>query len=90
MLSVPAAAIPQGELDRNERPISRAKICVLGVEHDDLDAAIDALIRANMHDDQIIARLKKRKLQIRDRIAGLAAEIPVPAMGTETTEAANG
>jgi len=45
----------------------------LGIEHDDLDAAIDALIRTNASNDLIIARLKKRKLQIRDEIAGLAA-----------------
>lgn len=37
-------------------------------EHRDLDAAIEALQRSAVHDQLQIARLKKRKLALRDRI----------------------
>jgi hypothetical protein len=75
MLSHPTDTIPDGEPGPVMPAILRARISVLGIEHDDLDAAIDALIRANTHDDRIIARLKRRKLHIRDEIAGLAAAV---------------
>ena len=43
----------------------------LRMEHRDLDAAIDAL-RSNAAADQLqLARLKKRKLKLRDEIAQL-------------------
>jgi len=54
-------------------PVRAGGVFDLSLEHDDLDCAIDALVAANMHDDLIIARLKKRKLQIRDEIASLVA-----------------
>ena len=38
-------------------------------EHRDLDAAIDALSAAGSTDQLQIARLKKRKLRLRDQIA---------------------
>jgi len=43
----------------------------LRVEHRDLDAAIDALRAAIDRDELQIARLKKRKLRLRDEIAAL-------------------
>ena len=43
----------------------------LRVEHRDLDAAIDALGAAANRDELQIARLKKRKLRLRDEIASL-------------------
>lgn len=50
---------------------------MLRVEHRDLDAAIDAL-RATAAPDQLqIARLKKRKLRLRDEIA-LLEDLAVP------------
>ena len=75
MLSVPVANNPLGlgEFDCSAPPIPDARISALSIEHDDLDSAIDALVAANTHDDLIIARLKKRRLQIRDEIAGLMA-----------------
>lgn len=39
--------------------------------HDDLDLAIAALLAIPRGDDLLIQRLKKRKLQIKDIIAGL-------------------
>lgn len=41
----------------------------LRIEHRDLDAAIAALSEAGSTDQLQIARLKKRKLRIRDQIA---------------------
>ncbi|MFN3509947.1 YdcH family protein [Tsuneonella troitsensis] len=41
----------------------------LRTEHRDLDAAIDALTGAGSTDQLQIARLKKRKLRLRDQIA---------------------
>ncbi len=47
----------------------RKKLEVLRVEHRDLDAAIDALSGAGVADQLQLARLKKRKLKIRDQIS---------------------
>jgi hypothetical protein len=48
-----------------------ARLVRLRTEHRDLDAAIDAL-RATAAPDQLqLARLKKRKLRLRDEIAQL-------------------
>lgn len=44
---------------------------LLRVEHRDLDAAIEALSGSNAPDQLQIARLKKRKLRLRDEIAML-------------------
>ena len=41
----------------------------LRTEHRDLDAAIEALSAAGSSDQLQIARLKKRKLRLRDQIA---------------------
>ena len=47
----------------------RKRLEVLKIEHRDLDAAIDALLSAGMQDQLQIARLKKRKLKLKDQIA---------------------
>lgn len=56
----------------NEQEL-RKRLELLRSEHRDLDVAIDALIEAGEQNgfvDQLqIARLKKRKLQLKDRIA---------------------
>lgn len=47
------------------------RLAVLRLEHRDLDAAIEAL-RAAMAADQLqVARLKKRKLRLKDEISAL-------------------
>ena len=46
----------------------RKKLEILRIEHRDLDAAIDALSAANSSDQLQIARLKKRKLLLKDQI----------------------
>ncbi len=47
----------------------RKRLDLLRVEHRDLDAAIDALGAAGATDQLQIARLKKRKLKLKDQIA---------------------
>jgi hypothetical protein len=44
---------------------------LLLIEHDDLDAAIAALLKSGPCDDLLITRLKKRKLQMKDEIVSL-------------------
>lgn len=47
----------------------RKRLEQLRIEHRDLDAAIDALNTAGSGDQLQIARLKKRKLRLKDQIA---------------------
>ena len=47
----------------------------LKMEHRDLDAAIDALLVMTAPDQLQIARLKKRKLRLRDEIALLEDQL---------------
>ena len=44
---------------------------LLRVEHRDLDAAIGALVDGSGGDQMQVARLKKRKLRLRDEIVAL-------------------
>ncbi len=47
----------------------RKRLGALRIEHRDLDAAIAALSAAGGQDQLQIARLKKRKLRLKDQIA---------------------
>lgn len=47
----------------------RKRLAALRLEHRDLDAAIDALSAAGSNDQLQVARLKKRKLRLKDQIA---------------------
>ncbi|WP_225207393.1 YdcH family protein [Novosphingobium huizhouense] len=49
----------------------RKRLEALRLEHRDLDAAIDALSGAGATDQLQIARLKKRKLRLKDQITML-------------------
>lgn len=49
----------------------RGRLDVLRVEHRDLDAAIGALAAVPVPDQLQMARLKKRKLRLRDEIAAV-------------------
>jgi hypothetical protein len=51
------------------------QIGLLRQEHRDLDAAIDALIFAPASDQLQVARLKKRKLALKDQIASLEDQL---------------
>ena len=47
----------------------RKRLATLRIEHRDMDAAIAALSAADSSDQLQIARLKKRKLRLRDQIS---------------------
>lgn len=51
------------------------RIEILRQEHRDLDTAIEALNNAAAPDHLAIARLKKRKLRLRDEIAQLGDQL---------------
>lgn len=53
----------------------RKRLATLRIEHRDLDAAIDALRASGSADQLQIARLKKRKLKLRDQIAAIQDEL---------------
>lgn len=53
-------------MDENE---IRRRLEALRAEHRDLDAAIEALVDTGTGDQLQIARLKKRKLKLRDEIS---------------------
>jgi len=55
------ASVTREELNR--------RLEVLRIDHRDLDAAIAALAEAPVADQLAIARLKKRKLRLRDEIS---------------------
>ena len=61
-------------LDADE-PALRIRLSSLRIEHQDLDAAVAALAGKSMPDQIQIARLKKKKLSLRDRIARLEDQL---------------
>lgn len=58
----------------DERLIAK-RIEMLRIEHRDLDSAINALLDQNSTDQLQVARLKKRKLKLRDEIAMLGDQL---------------
>jgi hypothetical protein len=58
----------------DEREIVR-RLEVVRIDHRDLDAAIDALLATGTADQLQVARLKKRKLMLRDEIAMLEDQL---------------
>ena len=54
----------------NEQELEK-RLALLKSEHRDLDAAIAALTEAGSTDQLQIARLKKRKLRLKDQIAAI-------------------
>jgi hypothetical protein len=54
------------------------RLIELRIEHGDLDSLIDRAGVENPVDDLTIRRLKKRRLQLRDMIARLEAELDPP------------
>jgi hypothetical protein len=55
-------------MSAEERRELLAELERLKQEHRDLDTAIEALLAASSYDRLQVQRLKKRKLQLRDRI----------------------
>ena len=53
----------------------RQRLEAARLDHRDLDAAIDALAAVPVPDQLQVARLKKRKLRLRDEIASLEDQL---------------
>ena len=53
----------------------RARLKLLQLEHADLDASIEALSRMPVPDQLMIARLKRKKLVLRDEITKIEDRI---------------
>ena len=72
---VRATWIARAETMRNDRVMTPEDIMrrleVLRIEHRDLDSATVALAESGSSDQLQVARLKKRKLRLRDEIAAL-------------------
>ena len=62
----PQKAVEVGSVNEDEL---RKRLEMLRTEHRYLDAAIDALMSAGATDQLQIARLKKRKLKLKDQIS---------------------
>jgi hypothetical protein len=63
--------VDEEALDPVEETRLRAQVAALREEHQDLDDAVRALEALPMPDQLQIARLKKKKLTLRDQIAKL-------------------
>jgi hypothetical protein len=63
--------VDEEELDPGEEARIRTRLAALREEHQDLDDAVSALEALPMPDQLQIARLKKKKLTLRDQIAKL-------------------
>ncbi len=53
----------------------RARITSLVTEHHNLDAAILRMAESKVFEDEQLHRLKKKKLLLKDRIAGLERQL---------------
>ena len=53
----------------------QSRLEALKIEHRDLDMAIQALSESNLPDQLQLARLKKRKLALRDQVAALESAL---------------
>ena len=58
-----------------EEAALHARVKLLRQEHSDLDASIDALGQAAVPDQLMIARLKRKKLVLKDEIVKIEARI---------------
>lgn len=58
-----------------EQQMLQARVETLRIEHRDLDAAIDALREKGVPDQVRLARLKKRKLALRDEISTIESQL---------------
>ena len=62
-------------METNGAPDPAARLTWLKTEHRDLDAAIDSLERTLASDQLQLARLKKRKLRLKDEIARIEDQL---------------
>lgn len=70
-----SAALKSGKMTQDEERELRAQLARLRQEHRDLDSAIEALQDAPGKDILQVQRLKKRKLQLRDKIISVEDQL---------------
>ena len=58
-----------------EPQLLQSRLESLKIEHRDLDASIDALVSGGANDQLRLARLKKRKLFLRDAITAIESQL---------------
>jgi hypothetical protein len=80
---------PANTSSANKTPATTAyepdlRMRALCIAHDDLDAAIAALLQTGRCDDLLLTRLKKRKLQLKDDIAACRT-LSAPAMVSQAS-----
>jgi hypothetical protein len=63
-----------GDIPANTDWAPDSRLAALCTAHDDLDAAITALLQTGLSDALLLTRLKKRKLQLKDEIAAAQNE----------------
>lgn len=61
--------------EQSEDQALRDRVAALRQEHQDLSAAIEALQAMPLPDQLLIARMKRRKLSLRDEIVKIEARI---------------
>lgn len=69
------AAAQRRAMNAEEERELRAELERLKQEHRDLDSAIEALLAVHGYDRLQVQRLKKRKLQLRDRITTIEDQL---------------
>ena len=80
----PTSTAPTHKILANTAFEADLRMRALCVAHDDLDAAIAALLETGLCDDLLLTRLKKRKLQLKDDIAALRTQNE-PAMVSQAS-----
>ena len=63
------------QMDPGLRAQFEARMRELEIEHRDLDAAINRLSEDPLHNQLALRRMKKRKLLLKDQIAGLERQL---------------
>jgi hypothetical protein len=61
--------------DAMDSELMQSRLEVLKIEHRDLDVAIEALAQSGVPDQLQLARLKKRKLALKDQILALESRL---------------
>ena len=69
-------AEPHHNLNESIETALRARRIALTLEHRDLDLSISVLAEASASDELLIARLKKRRLNLKDEIARIEGHLP--------------
>lgn len=67
--------VHHGEMDERDQAQLRQQVRELKLRHHDLDCAIRALAERSVVDQLQLARLKKEKLSLKDRIARLQSRL---------------